>query len=114
MSELIEFQQEVGEWGDKTFNSKRDYNKQDCTYGIYNHFVKEVKELKLAIKHSFSCDEPPQRTIEEETADCFILLLHLSFWYGFDLLKAARNKMEINRKRTWGEPDKDGVIEHVK
>lgn len=114
MSELSEFQKEVGEWGNRTFNSKRNFEKRACTYGIYNHFVKEVKELKTVIQQLFDKNKPPHVSIDEEVADCFILLLHLSFWHGFDLLEAARHKMEINRGRTWGEPDKDGVIEHVK
>jgi hypothetical protein len=33
---------------------------------------------------------------------------------GYDLLDEARKKMVKNRKRKWGEPDKNGVIEHLR
>lgn len=102
MSELSKFQQEVGEWGDETFNRTKG-----CDYlfitGRIMHLTKEVKELKQGCLSD----------IPEESVDCFLLLLHIAHIYGFDLLAAAKDKMEINRKRKWGEPDKDGVIEHV-
>jgi NTP pyrophosphatase (non-canonical NTP hydrolase) len=114
MSELSDFQKEVGEWGDETFNAKRNYDLQSCSHGIYKHLVKEVKELYDALRQKFVSDNPPTCSVEEELADCFIILIHLAHLHGFDLLEAARNKMDINRKRTWGEPDEDGVIEHIK
>lgn len=102
MSELSEFQREVGEWGDKIFNPN-GYNKYSFCDGRIKHFMKEAQEL------SESCF----RHIPKESADCFLLLLHIAHIQGFDLFDEARKKLEINHKRKWGEPDKDGVIEHV-
>ena len=31
----------------------------------------------------------------------------------YDVIFAAREKLEVNRSRKWGKPDKDGVIEHI-
>jgi hypothetical protein len=100
MSELSNFQKEIGEWGDKTFNSQRKHQPEDCAKGILNHLHKEYIELCRDLNG-------------EEAADCFILLLHFAHLKGFDLLGEARKKMEINYKRIWGKPDAFGIIEHV-
>ena len=71
--------------------------------GRIKHLKKEVEELE----NSSYVDSP------EELADCFLLLLHLSYLRDIDLLKEARKKMNINRAREWGEPDKDGVIREI-
>ena len=96
MSELSAFQQEVGAWGDETFNPKRGNNSK----AIVHHLIKEVDELL-------------ESNAPDEAADCFILLLHHAHTLGYDLFTEAQKKMEINRKRKWGEPDKNGVVEHV-
>jgi len=95
---LSYFQKSVGVWGDATFPNA-DIKAKVC------HLKKEVKELENA---STECG------IAEETADCFLLLLHIAHKSNFDLLAAAQIKMIVNRKRKWGKPDNDGVIEHVR
>jgi hypothetical protein len=99
-SSLKDFQDEVGKWGDETFNSQRNYDAESCVTGMLNHLLKEYYEL---------CDKQNG----DGVADCFILLLHFAHLKGFDLLEEARKKMEINRKRKWGKPDVWGVIEHI-
>lgn len=89
MSELSEFQKKVGEWGNETFNSKGDIRKQEFINGRLVHLNKELEEFIISLH-------------PEEAADCFLLLLHLSHLLNFDLLEEARKKMEINRKRKWG------------
>jgi hypothetical protein len=52
-----------------------------------------------------------------EWADCLILLLDGARRSGFstdDLFAAVQRKMEINKKRTWGAADENGVFRHVK
>lgn len=112
MSELSEFQKEVGEWGDETFHSKRD-NKEENMRGIVNHIERQVVDLINACSGLF--DLGVKEIAHEEAADCFILLLQLSHVIGFDLLLRAKEKMEINRGREWPDsPDNDGVFEHIK
>lgn len=111
-SELSEFQDEVGEWGKKTFDPTDQLTNYEFAKGRINHFLKESEELKEEfLKHPY-----PQfmNNMGSELADCFLLLLHISDLMYFDLLKEARKKMEINRKRKWKEPDEFGVIEHIK
>jgi len=31
-----------------------------------------------------------------------------------DLLRASYEKLEVNKKRKWSEPDENGVVEHIK
>ena len=76
------------------------------------HLLKEVEELKSAIFHKHGKDE-----IHEEFADCFILLLNVASQCNLtinDLHQFAITKMDVNKKRKWCKPDKDGVVYHVK
>ena len=92
-SALLAYQTEVGTWARSTFPlaTKESW---------VAHLRKEVAEL--AESHD------PQ-----EAADCLILLLGHAHINGYDLLLEAQAKMEINRRRKWGEPDAEGVVEHV-
>jgi NTP pyrophosphatase (non-canonical NTP hydrolase) len=96
MSELLTFQREVGQWGRETFG-----NYYQRVEGVVEHLAREVQEL--ADTHD-----------PAEAADCLILLLGHADIMGYDLLLAARIKMEINRRRQWGKPDAYGVVEHVR
>ena len=82
MSELLDFQNEVGQWSRETFG--RNVHNVD---GIVNHLAREVIELAEA-------HDP------EEAADCLILLLGHADAMGYDLLEAAKQKMEIARSQT--------------
>jgi NTP pyrophosphatase (non-canonical NTP hydrolase) len=88
------FQTEVGEWGDATFAGSTENS-------VVAHLKKEVNEL--AESHD-----------PEEAADCLLLLLHHAYKCGYDLMIEAFKKFETNKKRRWGRPDKDGVVEHIR
>lgn len=68
-------------------------------HSISAHMLKEAKELHA------------QPSDDEEMADVQMLLFGLS--RGRDLHAALRAKLEKNKRRIWGEPDADGVIQHV-
>jgi len=91
---LKAFQYAVGEWGKQTFPWQ-------TIESIIAHLKREVKELS---------DDPGT----EEAADCFLLLLNLAHRLGFDLKEEAEAKFRINRKRKWGKPDSQGVVEHIR
>lgn len=88
---------EIGEWGDKTFCPNGEYR----GHSIVAHLKKEVKELRADPK------------CMEEIADCFMLLAHLAHQNKESLTIAVMRKFEINKKRKWGEPDEQGVVEHI-
>lgn len=116
MSELSKVQREIGDWCTKTFDKKRNHDKETCCFGIIHHLYKEVNELLVELKKVFRFYFP-ESTIEDtfsEAADCMIILLHYAHLNEFDLLDEVRKKMEVNYKRKWGEPDSSNVIEHIK
>lgn len=94
---------EVTEWQEATFSVINPI-------GLLNHLEQEVEELKSDIRN----DNPDKRL---EYADCFILLMGAAKADGMsyeDICQAISEKLEINKKRVWGEPDSNGVINHVK
>jgi hypothetical protein len=84
----------IGEWNIKTFP-------EATPDSIIAHLKKEIEEL--SVNHD-----------PEEAADCMILLLSHAHRTGYDLFDEVLQKHCINIDRTWGQPDKDGVIEHIK
>ena len=94
---------EVTDWQKETF-------KEIKTLPLLKHLSDEVDETYGAVlfhildKHL-------------EFADCFILLMGAAKADGMtyeDICNAISEKLEINKKRVWGEPDSNGVINHVK
>lgn len=98
MNKLQKLQDDLCEWAEKTFGGG------DRLVPVIHHLKQEVKEL---------LDHPTNRM---EFADCFILLLEAAQQAGLntdDLIDAANEKLEINKKRVWGKPDENGVINHI-
>ena len=110
----------ISEWSDKTFgNGQRNP-------AIVYHLKKEVNELIDAIEKTNALGGDPsigvgefgrQRTVTRvEYADCLMLLLDSAHHFGIsakELLSVTRGKLEINKVRKWGKPDKNGVVEHI-
>lgn len=89
---------DITEWQDKQFPTSTVETK-------LKHLKKEVGEL---------LDSPRDHM---EYADCFLLLIGAARKAGLDLgavISTIREKLEINKKRKWGKPNKDGFTEHIK
>lgn len=69
---------------------------------IAAHLLEEAYELYY---------EP---TNAEEIADVMMLLTGLCARNGVNLTEALARKLKINKARTWGEPQPNGVINHVR
>lgn len=103
---------EVTEWQIKTFGHATALSK-------IAHLKQEIKELEVAINNE---DKTVVlfEAIEEtrmEFADCFILLFGAAASYGMtyqDIVDAINEKMRINVNRKWGNPDANGVVNHIK
>jgi hypothetical protein len=93
-----QMQDDIGVFTDKTFGASTPQSKA-------HHLAEEAMEAAA----------DPSDILE--WADCTILLLDAVRKAGFtteDLYAAVQRKMEINKSRTWGEKDKNGVVRHVK
>lgn len=77
-----------------------------------HHLAEEFIELTMDLK-----DDADEEDVKKEFADCFILLFGAADSYGMsyeDICQAIDDKMNINYKRNWGKPDKNGVVNHIK
>lgn len=90
---LDDLASECMEFGHRTFPQSTHASRVE-------HLRREAVEL---------CNNPDDL---HECADIFILLSQLAGG-GIPLARAVREKMEINKKRTWGKPDALGVVEYV-
>jgi len=104
-------QNEIKKWSDGTFGSHRTGTP------IAHHLKKEIDEVIEATLNRHISDNPTTRKhLKFELADCLILLLDVAAHESIDvteLLDASFKKLEINKKRKWGEPDENGVFEHI-
>lgn len=94
---------EVIKWQKKTFPEASPSSK-------LKHLKQEVDELESDIFHG-------KETVPSEFADCFLLLFGAAYACGYnwsDIWQFMDWKMEINKNRKWGKPDKDGVVNHIK
>lgn len=97
-------------WSDETFGVSNQR-----VVPILYHLKKEVPELIESIQDRVV--GTTEEDIRLEFADCFSLLFDAASHYGYsaeDILKAMMDKLDINRKRKWGKPDENGVVEHLK
>jgi len=124
MSDLQKLMTEVDEWQIKTFgHDKFSYNR--TIVAMMNHLEEEVGELKELVdmfwvnpnKHEpKNYKELGSEEIREEFADCFMLLIGAAAKYGLtaeELLSDTYKKLAKNKKRKWGKPQVNGVVNHV-
>lgn len=98
-SRIQQLQDEIAIWSDSTFGASRPENIP------LHHLAKEIQELITSPNDSM------------EYADCLILLLdayRMTGGQADDLIETCYEKLEINRKRKWGTPDENGVVEHIR
>ena len=98
----------IGAWHDETFGAGSGVRRLDA---IAEHLIREAFELRNG-KPSAPPYQPPHQP--EEAADCAILLLAHAARASYSLHQAILERFAVLQTRTWGEPDADGVIEHVR
>lgn len=108
---LYVIEDEVADWAEVAFP-------EATLETITTHLRREEVELS----------EASGELLAGELADCWILLAHLrrmieraeaylveqAARVDIDLADEVIKKMKINCRRTWGEPDDEGVVEHVR
>ena len=80
---------------------------------IFAHLTKEIIELSHEVT-CYSFQKSSTSALGEEIADCMILLVGIADRANIDIVKAVKTKHKKNKQRTWGDPDRNGVIEHIK
>lgn len=103
---LDALQTEIGSWSDTTFPNSTPRT-------MFLHLQKELRELEDELGADEIFPNAKTKGTAHEIADCIMLLLHLAHRKGISARDAIREKFEICKKRKWGPPDKDGVVQHV-
>ena len=117
MKDLKTLQQEIQLWSDTQFGNDRS------PLPMLFHLKKEIDELIEAMQRvvgkQFESRDLALKSVydvKNEFADCFMLLLDSASHFGIDsdmLIKLTDDKLQVNKNRKWGKPDKNGVVEHV-
>jgi NTP pyrophosphatase (non-canonical NTP hydrolase) len=94
-------QSRVNQWQRQTFPNA-------TVAGAVIHMERELEELRTAVAHSHA------PAIQEELADVVLLAMGCAGILGFDLMEAVEAKFLQNQKRSWQEPDSEGVVEHIR
>lgn len=92
----------ITEWQDKTFP-----NASSLTAAT--HLEEEIRELRDVL-----CGA--DGNVEEEYADCFLLLFGSAHKHGFSysqICEMIDRKMKVNMERQWGNPNDKGYIKHI-
>lgn len=100
----------IVEWQQKTFPAATSYSK-------LKHLHKEIGELTTHHLLDIAAANGMSEATKHEYADCFFLLFGSAAANGMtydDIIRAIEEKFLINQHRTWGQPDADGVVEHIK
>jgi len=107
MHALGEFMNAQQSWSEKTFGPPEHRG----PIGPLKHLAKEAVEASESVGTEHAL---------EELADCLFLLCDATWRSGFwvnDLLKAAYEKLDKNKERTWPDwrtADANAPIEHVR
>ena len=121
--EIQNLQNDIKKWSDKTFGTHRTGKP------IAYHLKKEIDELIEALDmfhqgiYSNKSNKSDlhqlaiiRKRVIMELADCFTLLIDSAAHEQITiemLVTASKEKLEINKKRKWGIPDENGVVEHI-
>lgn len=116
LERMQDFMNQTSKWSDSTFDNG-SFNRSRALPISY-HLQKESKELTESLDKYFQDGSIKNfADAKEELADCLTLVLDCATHFGCnadELITACYNKLEKNKNRVWGKPDKNGVVEHVK
>lgn len=98
----------------KQFQKIRDWQNKTFGRATVNSKIEHLREELIEVENDYKNKNPE---INLEFADCFMLLYGAAAAAGLsydDITKAIETKYKINLQRQWGEPDKNGVVKHLK
>jgi hypothetical protein len=110
---LVNLAADHADWSQRTFGTDTERG----PVGAFRHLEKETREAVEAFTE-FQAGNTSHADFVEESADCLILLLDGIRRGGVtlpQLIEAARQKMEVNKRRKWPAPAPDGQpTEHIR
>lgn len=95
--DVNDIQYGISEWTENQFPNR-------TTESITKHLESEIEEIR----------RDPSDAMEY--ADAMMLIFDCASFNNIrasDILSAMCKKLEINKKRKWGEPNADGYVEHI-
>ena len=104
------------EWSNKQFGLPSARGGE----GPRAHLRKELLEVEKALTNHDAINVGPgdaPDSVIEESADCVMLLFDAARRDGCSfrrLIHACWDKLEVNQRREWQEPNADGSVEHVR
>lgn len=109
---MNELQRLVGEWGIVTFP-------HSTIATMHEHLRREAEELERGVTRWQRQQRPVKedvvwQTTMVEVADVLLLALGLAHRKRFSLFDVIQYKFRECQTREWGEPDADGVSEHIR
>ena len=121
---LQDLMDDVADWSDSQFG------KGNRTVSMLHHLKKEVPELIEAVQaiqdinklednqpvDFMECSEIAKEMFYE-FADVFMLIIDSARSMNLNakaLIEFTQQKLEINKKRNWGDADENGVVGHTK
>lgn len=102
---------DLSRWSQETFGP----DDKKGPLGAVRHLKKEAEETEAALLRGGARAE-----VTVELADCLILVYDAARRHGvkpLELHKAAYDKLQVNKKRTWPKPDPenpDRPVEHIR
>ena len=113
--DAIDLDNQITAWAEAQFpRPNRDINP------VLAHLRREWNEFHAAVSEwSLSRlrgenDPAVREHMFQEAADIRILLTHFVGRLGGNLASETIRKFRDNQTREWGEPDEDGVVEHIR
>lgn len=99
-TETGELQERIHTWANKVFPNRTPYQQ------ICKLVLEEIPEMVQAVDRGGD--------IEDEIADCFIILMDIATQHEIDVWLAVMDKMDINEGRTWAQDTRTGLMKHIK
>jgi len=99
-------------WGRKIWKGGKDL---DLSVPNSLHLLEEAQELINAIE-AYKKNPTNRKLFDDvryELADIVGFAYDIAGDFGINLTTAILEKMEINKKRKWHEPDENGMIRHI-
>lgn len=124
LQRIQKLQDDIMKWSDDTFGKYRTASP------MAHHLKKEIDELIDALKQlddeAYTHSDITAIGVQElmrknkrvlfELADCLTLIVDCAAHSQINmntLISASEEKLKINKDRIWGNPDENGVVEHI-